>query len=350
MLKPLTSAEQKEDPTIKIPTLSEETSRDKQSLILKDVDIGQTWNDYIGILENTPLTTAVSRYLETLKLNTRKNYAYYFSDLISRKIIPKHDAHGNPFTVGNFNNINHEATLQFIKQVPDWSEGTRQLKCACYISLTSYLSYVSRGWFRKAQASKLKSNPTFFALRDKVATNALNIREWNIFISKLKEFSARDSLIAQAMLQGAKRISEVLSLTTEQIDWEKKIIRFKQSKTGGTQKEIPISFPNHFMNDLKKYIDETTNIRKDFTVFITQNGKPIIRCHINSVFKKISERCGLPKVKPHSLRASWVSIAKENKAEDSEIMSVTGHTSSRMIFMYDKRNLENNLTKELVLI
>jgi len=41
----------------------------------------------------------------------------------------------------------------------------------------------------------------------------------------------RDRLIAKIALQGGKRINEVLTLTTEQIAWDKSEITFVQSKT-----------------------------------------------------------------------------------------------------------------------
>ena len=67
-------------------------------------------------------------------------------------------------------------------------------------------------------------------------------------------------------------------------------------------------------------------------------------------FAKASQIAGLPKVTPHVLRASWVTLAKKQGVPDSEVMKVTGHTSSKMIYAYDKTSSEENYSKKLVLI
>jgi len=309
------------------------------------------WSLFLDRLEYTPIKSAITEWLTHLNKGTSRNYAYYMSDLIRRNIIPELDAAGNAFTIGHFRHVPHEATIDFIKKVEGWEEGTRQVRAACYISFTGYLERISRGWFRKAEPSMLPSNKTFFSVRDKCATKALTLHEWYRFIEALYEVNERDALIAKTMLQGAKRISEVLSLTVGQIDFEKRIIHFRQSKTGGTIREIPITYPQHFMDELRGYIESTEGMRgDDGIIFITNRGKRVFRTQLNATFNKASKMKNLPKISPHVLRTTWVTLAKEQDIPDSEIMKVTGHTSSKMIYAYDKTSAEDNFSKKLVLI
>jgi len=299
---------------------------------------------FIQQLEHMALAKVIEEWLSHLHGETKRNYAYYISDLILRGFIPNN-------TVGYFNKMPHEANIDNIKTVKEWSEGTRQLKAACYISLTSYLNRISQGWFRKAIPSNLASNKTFFQVRDKCATEALTLHEWHKFIEALEGINLRDSLIAKCMLQGAKRISEVLNLTEDRIDFENGIIRFAQSKMRGTLRWIPISFPIAFLNSLKQYLYLTNNERKeDKLVFITRNGKKTHRSRLNFAFSKASKIAGTINVTPHVLRATWVTLAKSQGVPDSEVMKVTGHSSSKMVYAYDKSSAENNYTKKLVLI
>ena len=153
------------------------------------------------------------------------------------------------------------------------------------------------------------------------------------------------------MLQGAKRISEVLSLTTSQIDFEKRLIHFRQSKTGGTLREIPITYPESYIDDLKQYLGKTELERGDSEfVFITRKGKPVFRTQLNATFEKASRVARVQRVNPHVLRATWVTLAKEQGIPDSEVMKVTGHTSAKMIYAYDKTSAVENYSKKLVLI
>lgn len=303
--------------------------------------------EFIEKLEYTPIKAAIQEWLSNLNKGTRTNYAYYAADMIRRKIIPEFDVSGKDFTVEQFRHVPHELVIDFIKRIEDWSEGTRQVHAACYISFTSYLERITQGWFRRALPSTLASNPTFFQIRDKCATKALTLAEWHRFIEALHEINERDSLIARCMFQGAKRISEVLNAKIEQIDFEKNIINFRQSKTGGTIKEIPISYPLHFMKELREYIGS----RKDGHIFVTRNGNPVTRVRLNYSFEKASTKASLTnKVTPHMLRATWVTLVKSQGVQDTEIMKVTGHTSSKMIYAYDKTSAEENYSKKLILI
>ncbi len=327
------------------------TTPEGLDLFAAQQDLKKSRSLFIQKLEYTPIKFAIEDWLKNLHGETRRNYAYYITDMMKREIIPEFDGNGNEFTVGHFNYTPHERVIDFIKTIEDWSEGTRQVRAACYISFTSYLSRISQGWFRKAEPSTLASNKTFYSVRDKCETKALTLHEWHRFIDALYKINERDALIAKAMLQGAKRVSEVLSLRLDQIDFERRLISFRQSKTGGTIREIPITYPESFMRELTAYIESTQKERGEGkTVFITNSGKQVYRTQLNATFEKASVIASLPKVTPHVLRASWVTLAKEQGIPDSEVMKVTGHTSSKMIYAYDKTSAVENYSKKLVLI
>ena len=169
-------------------------------------------------------------------------------------------------------------------------ESSRQVKAAAYISFTSWLNRNTSGWFRKA-IPNTQSSPTFYNINDKCKTNALSLSEWYSFIAALGKINQRDALIARAVFQGAKRISEIISVTLDSIDWDKNIINFKQSKNGGTTKFIPINFPQGFMEELKEYIDKTARHRKDSAyVFITNKGNMVTRLRLNFRLLKLAKR------------------------------------------------------------
>jgi len=324
--------------------IKNETQPHQLDFVAAMQDLKKSRAGFIEGIEHMSLSKMIEGWLSNLKAGTRRNYAYYISDLMLRGFIPNS-------TVGFFNKIPHEANIDKIKTISGWSESTRQVYASCYISLTAYLNRISQGWFRRALPSNLASNRTFYQVRDKCATEALTLSEWHRFIDVLEKINLRDSLIAKCMLQGAKRISEVLNVTEDLLDFDKGIIRFAQSKVGGTIRWMPISFPKPFLNALKDYLYLTQNQRSDSNlVFITNQGKKVHRSRLNFSFYKASELAGIKKVTPHVLRASWVTFAKTQGVPDSEVMKVTGHSSSKMVYAYDKSSAENNYTKRLVLI
>ena len=226
--------------------------------------------------EFTPLSDAIKDWLSVLSQSTRQNYTYYIEDLILCGFFPEVDANNNIYTLGHFNCHLHNYHIDAIKKVEEWSEGTRQLHAACYISLTAYLNSITDGWFKRALPSKLAANPTFFQIYDKCQTRALTLSDWTRFIDALDQINERDGLIARCMFQRAKRISEALDLELNQINWDKNIIRFTQKKTGGMIKEIPITYPQHYMNALKNDIESTRRNKK----------KKLNRCFYYSHWKK----------------------------------------------------------------
>jgi integrase len=100
------------------------------------------------------------------------------------------------------------------------------------------------------------------------------------------------------------------------------------------------------MEELRKLVED----RKG-DVFITASGK---RVHINQLaitFEKAGEKAGIPfKVTPHVLRASAVAYLKQQGFSDSDIMKISGHASSEMIYAYDKSSRADNLSKSVSLI
>ena len=308
---------------------------------------------FVQQLQFEPVTKYLERWLQTLRPNTQRNYRYYVSNMIRRGILHvKEPKSGRDISIGEFNNLPHEVMLDHIKKVKDWSPSTQQGRAACYISFSKYLERISRGAFRAVKPSTLKSNPTYFKVREKCATNALKLNEWHTFIEALEKISKREALIARCLLQGAKRVSEALNLKEEDVDWENGIIKFRQSKTAsGFEKIIHITYPKEFMENLKAYLEQTRNLRGNNSwLFLTRNGTKVDRRWVLEIFVRASKRAGMPKVTPHVLRATWVTIMKKQGISDSDIMKVTGHASADRVMQYDKSDSEDNITRKISLI
>jgi integrase len=245
-----------------------------------------------------------------------------------------------------FSMINHDAVIDKIKNISDLQETTRQARAALYISFTRYLSRRFPGIFKKAMPSRDGTNKTFYRVHDKVVTDAMNQAQWTAFLYALKNINARDCLIAKITLQGGKRIREVLSLTIDKIDWDKREITFTQSKTKGVCKETVITYPESIMRELKEYIGD----RQGY-VFISSKGNAVILNQVANTFAKAGKIASIPfKVSPHVLRASTVTYLKQQGFADSDIQKITGHSSSEMVNAYDKSSRADNASKKVCLI
>lgn len=69
------------------------------------------------------------------------------------------------------------------------------------------------------------------------------------------------------------------------------------------------------------------------------------------IFAKAGKNAGISfKVTPHVLRASAVTYLKQQGFQDSDIMRVTGHATSEMVFAYNKSARSDNASKKVNLI
>lgn len=199
----------------------------------------------------------------------------------------------------------------------------------------------------RAIPNKESGAKTFFRVYEKVQTEAMTQAQWLKFFEALEELSPRECLIAKVILQGGKRVNEVLSLKIEQIDFNRRKIVFWQSKTKGLKKETVITYPESIMEKLRTYIGE----RKEGYVFISRLGKPIDLRWLAVVFAKAGNQAGLSfKITPHVLRASTVTYLKQQGFADSDIMKITGHANSAMVHAYDKSSREDNASAKIWLV
>ena len=283
---------------------------------------------------------AKKEWLKTLPPLTAKNYKSGISFLSTKGILDL------DLNLQVFSLVNQDLIIDRIKTLKDVAECTKQARAACFISFTRFLSRRTEGIVKRAIPCREGTSKTFYKVREKVKTNAMTHKEWSVFLRELDKINRRDCLIAKLVLQGGKRISEVLPLTTDQINFDAREITYTQSKTRGYHKETVISYPQSIMDDLKTYL-----YGREGHVFITATGHPVVPTQLSFTFALAGKRAKIPfKVSPHVLRASTVTYLKREGFADSEIMKVTGHASSEMVHAYDKSERSNNPTKFINLI
>lgn len=297
-------------------------------------------NSVWNALDRITVEEAIGNWLGTLSHLTQINYNSGMKKLAEQGLI-------NPMmSLQSFALVNYESIVDQIKLIQGWSEATKQARAACYVSFTAYLSRRLQGVVRKAVPNKEKGSKTFFKIREKVETEAMNQAQWLFFLKELGKINPRDCLIAKIILQGGKRVNEVLSLQTHQIDWEKNEITFFQSKTKGCIKETIITYSLSVMQTLKTYLGDRVG-----NVFVTRSSKSVMLNQLALTFKKAGERANIPfKVTPHVLRATTVTYLKQQGFSDSDIMRVTGHASSALVYAYDKGSRADNASKKVSLV
>jgi len=290
-------------------------------------------------MEGVALDAVLSEWLVTLSPRTQLNYRSGVNRLIEFGII-------DPFmSLQAFSLVNFDGVVDKIKQLP-MKENTRQARAALYISFTRYLSRRFKGMFTKAIPSREGNEKTFFRVHEKVATEAMNQSQWITFFAELEKINSRDALLGKLLLQGGKRVREVISLQVEQIHWESREITFNQSKTRGINKKTTITYSEQIMKQLQDLIGDRSG-----HVFISRKGNALTLNQLANTFEKAGQRAGIQfTVTPHVLRASCVTSLKKQGFSDGEVMKITGHASSEMLRAYDKSDRADNPSKKVNLI
>ena len=309
-------------------------------------------------LRDVSIKEAIEDWLKTIQNNcTRKSYQNAMVELIKRRFIEPR------LSLQIFSLISPEKIIDSIKTATifivdkqggptlcQWSIRTREARISCFLAFTRYLSRKTEGIIRRGVPSREGTEKTFSRKPRKVKTAALTRSQLVLFLEEIEKINQRDAMIAKLCLHGAKRINEVLSMRTDQIDYEKKQITFKQSKSKIADDFTIISFEKGvakaFLEDLKAYI----GIRKGF-VFVTSSLQAVQKTQVDRNFAKAGTLAGIPfRVSPHNLRATAVTLWKEDGFSDSLIMHATGHASSAMVHCYDKSDIANNVTKKSCLL
>lgn len=291
-------------------------------------------------LDKITVEEALYQWFATLNPKTQINYQSAMRKLALLGFIHP------TMTLQAFALVNHNTIIDGIKRVQDWTESSCQARAACYISFTRFLSRRTHGIIPRAIPNRESGSKTFFSVYEKVKTEAMTQAQWIRFLEELEKISPRECLIAKIILQGGKRVSEVLLLEVEQVDFDRKKIFFKQSKTKGMKKETVITYPDSVMEKLRLYIGE----RKGY-VFVSRFGKPVDLRWLARTFENAGKQAGLPfKITPHVLRASTVTYLKQQGFADSEIMKITGHANAGMVHAYDKSSREKNPSEKIWLV
>jgi len=293
-------------------------------------------------LATKTILEAAQSFLDTLTCHTKRSYRGSFNKIF--ELLVSRDLLSPAMTLQTFSMCNLENLLDCIRTSVSGSNSTRQHRAASFVAFTQYLARTTQGMIKPVMPMKGGNNRTFVKIRDKAETEALTHEEYSKFIATLKKLSFRDYLIAKAIMQGAKRVNEVLLAKIDQIDWEKNLIIYNQSKSRAIERITKIYYTDEFMNELRHYIYDRT----DGHIFISRNNSPVSQSQIYRSFRYAGVLAGLTKqVHPHMLRSTCITLLMKMGYHSDEIMRVSGHSNPVSVIYYDKRPDEENISQRV---
>ena len=142
-------------------------------------------------------------------------------------------------------------------------------------------------------------------------------------------YGARDRAILELLYSSGLRVTELVNLRSEQVDWEENFLRItgKGNKTryvplGGVAAKALRSYLQHARHKLLR------NGKRADTLFLSNRGTKLTRDRIRQIIKERALAAGIPEnVYPHIMRHSFATHLLENGADLRVIQDMLGHAS-----------------------
>ena len=137
----------------------------------------------------------------------------------------------------------------------------------------------------------------------------------------------RDRAMLEVMYSSGLRISELLNLRMNQINFDRGMVKI----VGKGNKERIVPIGDYALEYLNKYINDgrRKNPRRnsDF-LFLNRYGEPVSRVYFFLQVKKYAQQAGIKvEISPHTLRHCFATHMLENGAELRAVQEMLGHTN-----------------------
>lgn len=201
--------------------------------------------------------------------------------------------------------------------------------------IKKYMSYLVSDLSLKPRSVSLKKSALKFFYDEILGKNIVNLKtpkipksnpevlsrdEIFLLIKNAKNNKTR--LIIELLYSTGLRVSELVNLKTEQIDFKEKTIRVKSGK--GNKDRITI-VAGKILKDLEKYIQTLPEASP--YLFPGKEKRGLTTRNIQKIIQNVAFKAGIKKrVTPHTLRHSFATHLLENGTDIRLIQELLGHS------------------------
>ncbi len=205
-------------------------------------------------------------------------------------------------------------------------------------TLRSFFRFLHREGYIKHNPARLVPNPR----PEKRLPRFLSVDETFSLVEKPQEFGflpTRNRAILELLYGCGLRVSELASLTLDDIDLKEGLLRVK----GKRRKERIVPIGSKALSALKTYIVERALMKKEsLSLFLNRNGNPLSERGIRNIVVRYSRETGLSgRVSPHTLRHSFATHLLQSGADLRVIQELLGHSSLSSTQVYTHLDLSH---------
>ncbi len=148
--------------------------------------------------------------------------------------------------------------------------------------------------------------------------------------------SLKHFIILSLLYSAGLRVGELINLTPEDIDYNRKQIHIRQAKG---RKDRFVGLSNNLIPLLQQYIEQ---YKPDTYLINGQDHLQYTASSVRKILKKAAERAGITKrVYPHMLRHSYATHMLENGIDIRYIQELLGHSSPKTTMIYTHVSTKN---------
>ena len=193
--------------------------------------------------------------------------------------------------------------------------------------------YVDSNPFLAIRSPKVSKNPPQVLYRQEIE------KLFSYNYSRTDFLAKRDQAIMELLYASGLRVSELVSLTLQDIYSRQRILKI--TGKGNKQRMVPYSIrAQEVLNDYilncrndifrKNLIENPTNI-----LFVNDKGNPLTTRGVEYIIAKIDEKAGTNfKLHPHTLRHTFATHLLDNGADLRTIQELLGHASLNTTQVY----------------
>ena len=295
-------------------------------------------------MPSTLILDRVEQFLDYLSVergSSTNTISSYRTDLLQFAVYCSRDV--DEITTGTLDEIRPKAIAEFAVNLRN--NGLKPKSTSRKIAaIRSFFAYLHN----EGLISKDPSQEVPLPKLGKSLPNILTIEQArNLVTTPLKTSSSHSAARDEAMLQlsyaSGLRVTELVSLNLENIDFKSQRVRCM----GKGQKERIVPFHNQASERIQLYVDTARPIfdknGSSEALFLNQRGGQITRQGFWAILKKYAETNGLSNaITPHTLRHSFATHLLQGGAPLRHVQELLGHASISTTQIY------THLTKDFL--
>jgi integrase/recombinase XerD len=246
------------------------------------------------------------------------------------------------FTIKDISKFEIAEFLADIILVDESSPATRNRKL---YSIRSFFNYLTKNEY-------IKNNPTLTIEASKTRIRAepiyLKLDDARRYIDIIKKYGSinqkRDLAIVKLFLYAGLRVSELVNLNLDNIDFHNQSIKF----FGKGNKERSIPLHQDIIQAISEYFTERREIKKKkpddrSALFLSRYGRRISVRAVQQMIKKYARLAGIKnaqKITPHKLRHTFASMIYQKTKDIRIIQDLLGHANISTTQIYTHTDIQ----------